>query len=73
MSSSTFKSNTGAKLSSECSNSTCLKTSAIQLARLYGLNLIAGRETKPDGNCMISFPADQLKTRFHFMYLNMQK
>ena len=72
MSSNTFKSNTGAKLYSECSNLTCLKTSAIQLAKLYGLTLIAGKDTEPDGNCMISFTADQLKTRFNFMYLNIQ-
>ena len=68
MSSSKLKSPTGAKLYSECFNLTCLKTSAIKLARLYGLNLIVGRETEPDGNCMISFPADQLKMRFHFLY-----
>lgn len=69
MSSSKLKSpTTGAKLYSECFNLTCLKTSAIKLAKLYGLNLIAGRETEPDGNCMISFPDDQLKMRFHFLY-----
>ena len=60
------KSATGAKLYSEYFNLTCLKT-AIKLAKGYGLNIISGRETEPDGNCMISFPMDQLKMRFHFL------
>ena len=73
MSYSKLKSPTEAKLYSECFDLTCLKTSAIKLAKGFGINLIAGRETEPDGNCMISFPADQLEMRFHFLYRNVYR
>jgi len=52
------------KLYSDCFKSPCLATAGIRCAKLYGLDLIAGRRIPTDGNCMLTFASDQMEMRF---------
>ena len=54
------------KLYSDCFKSPCVATPGIRCAKLHGLDLIAGRRSPKDGNCMIRFASDQMEMRFLF-------
>ena len=57
------------KLYSDCFKSSCLATPGIRCAKLHGLDLIAGRRSPRDGNCMITFSSDQMEMRSLFCIL----
>ena len=52
------------KMYSDCFKSPCLATAGRRCAKLYGLDLIAGRRIPTDGNCMLTFASDQLVMRY---------
>ena len=54
------------KLYSDCFKSPCVATPGIRCAKLHGLDLIAGRRSPSDGNCMLRFSSDQMEMRFLF-------
>ena len=54
------------KLYSDCFKSPCLASAGIRCAKLHGLDLIAGRRSPSDGNCMLTFSSDQMEMRFLF-------
>ena len=42
-------------LYSDCFTSPCVATAAIRCAKLHGLDLIDGRRSPSDGNCMLTW------------------